>query len=596
MDTPEAVVASPREPLSFNLLMLTKRAQAQHGLRHADYTRYRQYCARRLRRLYKGLKFLHGRKKFEHKTLDEDLVEEVRHLYIPLMMSERAWAYAMEIKHELGQGGAARKRMHLLKRLRKASQHAAHLAKLCAATADGRTALEAEAYSQWMAATVLFEQEKDWEGALAKFMRTRTVYEQLSQLGDMEQQALCRERVEELEPTLRYCQYNLNQAGGTKVADLMDMSSNVPGQDLLNAKIQAVMAEERARAAEAMSEIQWQGQVLPVRNNNSRLCILNAQDIAAQIAQVTDYQQKDKLYDKVFMAYNDAKRHIRDDLSHLGGRNVQEEQLAAELNALDQAVTGMLVQQTLSRNKLLLENHQVQLEHQQEEREKSQQQQSKIKVRSEDLVKLCDNLLTNLSGLADSVSSAGGGGGSASNQCAVQEAMLLGWRAYYLGKMHIEQGNATEAYILLGKSAAHASNGLAQAASGDAGSAAELTRLRDQARSEKLRVHAESVANDALQSQGLQEGVNNMDIAHAAHLKAQRSPWLMQNLDNYAAFAGKKGEGVHLAQIPPPFQTLPAAPIVLDTAANEIQFPDLKPRMAAEQKSGISRFFGWGKK
>jgi hypothetical protein len=59
---------------------------------------------------------------------------------------------------------------------------------LCAAKADGRTALEAEAYSSWMAAMVLFEQEADWEGALNKFLRTRTVYQELAQLGDMEQQ------------------------------------------------------------------------------------------------------------------------------------------------------------------------------------------------------------------------------------------------------------------------------------------------------------------------------------------------------------------------------------------------------------------------
>ena len=33
--------AAPRQPLSFNLLKLIKAAQAQHGLRHSDYTRYR---------------------------------------------------------------------------------------------------------------------------------------------------------------------------------------------------------------------------------------------------------------------------------------------------------------------------------------------------------------------------------------------------------------------------------------------------------------------------------------------------------------------------------------------------------------------------
>ncbi|GAQ88918.1 hypothetical protein KFL_004690100 [Klebsormidium nitens] len=53
-------------PISFGILQLIKVAQKQHGLRHKDYQRYRQYCMRRLRRLYKSLKFLHGRG--THKT------------------------------------------------------------------------------------------------------------------------------------------------------------------------------------------------------------------------------------------------------------------------------------------------------------------------------------------------------------------------------------------------------------------------------------------------------------------------------------------------------------------------------------------------
>eukprot|EP00959_Pyramimonas_sp_CCMP1952_P264669 5533887-Pyramimonas_sp.AAC.2 len=87
------------------------------------------------------------------------------------MLAERAWSYAMELKKEVA--ADPRKRMHLLKRLRKAARWAAELAALCAARADTRTALEAEAYSSWMGANVLFEQEKDWDGALNKFLRTR---------------------------------------------------------------------------------------------------------------------------------------------------------------------------------------------------------------------------------------------------------------------------------------------------------------------------------------------------------------------------------------------------------------------------------------
>ena len=45
------------------ILSLIKGAQAQHGLRHGNYQRYREYCSRRLQRLRKVLKFKMGDKR-----------------------------------------------------------------------------------------------------------------------------------------------------------------------------------------------------------------------------------------------------------------------------------------------------------------------------------------------------------------------------------------------------------------------------------------------------------------------------------------------------------------------------------------------------
>jgi hypothetical protein len=70
------------------------------------------------------------------------------------------------------------------------------------------------------------------------------------------------------------------------------------------------------------------------------------------VTTLEEYSEKEKVYDKLFVAYNDAKRHIRDDLGKRTG--AAAEALGAELNALDAAVTAMLVQQTLARNTLLV--------------------------------------------------------------------------------------------------------------------------------------------------------------------------------------------------------------------------------------------------
>ncbi|KAF5743651.1 signal recognition particle subunit SRP68 [Tripterygium wilfordii] len=63
---------------SINVLQLLKFAQMQHGLRHGDYTRYRRYRTVRLRRLYKSLKFTHGRGKYTRRAITDSIVNEVR--------------------------------------------------------------------------------------------------------------------------------------------------------------------------------------------------------------------------------------------------------------------------------------------------------------------------------------------------------------------------------------------------------------------------------------------------------------------------------------------------------------------------------------
>ncbi|CAI5511873.1 unnamed protein product [Closterium sp. Naga37s-1] len=111
-----------------------------------------RYCSARLRRLFRSLRFLHGKGKYQRKSLEPNTVTDVRHLHIPLFSAERAWAYAMELKQAISEAGSAaaaqaafaRKRAHLLRRLARAARWADGFSRLCAARADSKTALEAE--------------------------------------------------------------------------------------------------------------------------------------------------------------------------------------------------------------------------------------------------------------------------------------------------------------------------------------------------------------------------------------------------------------------------------------------------------------------
>lgn len=54
---------------------------------------------------------------------------DVRYLHVPLMLAERNWAYAMQLRQEANT--EVRKKFHLIQKLRKACIYALQLEELC---------------------------------------------------------------------------------------------------------------------------------------------------------------------------------------------------------------------------------------------------------------------------------------------------------------------------------------------------------------------------------------------------------------------------------------------------------------------------------
>lgn len=103
-------------------------------MRHGDYQRYRGYCSRRIRRLRKVLKIPQGdRRHFKRRDVTESHLinprADERLLHIPLVLAERNWAYAMQLRQEANT--EPRKRFHLIQKLRKACLYALQLEELC---------------------------------------------------------------------------------------------------------------------------------------------------------------------------------------------------------------------------------------------------------------------------------------------------------------------------------------------------------------------------------------------------------------------------------------------------------------------------------
>ena len=140
----------------------------------------------------------------------------------------------MDLKNQIEQDMEPKKRHQLIRRLSKAVAHAEEFVTLVTARCDDRSSLEAEAYSAWMAGNLLLEKETDWEGALTAFFRSRQLLEGLFQVGDFDQRSTCRHFLDQVEPAVRFCEYQISRRGGAApdASGLLDAGAGGPGADV----------------------------------------------------------------------------------------------------------------------------------------------------------------------------------------------------------------------------------------------------------------------------------------------------------------------------------------------------------------------------
>lgn len=72
----------------------------------------------------------------------------------------------------------------------------------------------------------------------------RVVYEELGKYGDLDNQVLCRERVEELEPSIRYCLHKIGESN-LQASELVHIGEiEGPALDLFKAKLEVGLSSK----------------------------------------------------------------------------------------------------------------------------------------------------------------------------------------------------------------------------------------------------------------------------------------------------------------------------------------------------------------
>ncbi|KAJ8323716.1 signal recognition particle subunit srp68 [Batrachochytrium dendrobatidis] len=277
---------SVTETVSLDVLSLTNDARSTYGLRQQDYQRYREYCARRIRRVRKNTDMIQGKKRYEKKPVTPTSLVDPRSLQILLFEAERSWAYAMQLKADSQY--EPRKKHHSIKRLCRAVSSANQLHELCQLESiDHQTSLETQAYALRLAAYVHFERQ-EWQSALDVFASSRSIYDKLAHVAVTASHAtLCQAAMDEIDPNIRYCAYNLKFKGNQTddIESLLELrkTSGGPGNDLLSAKIDLLVTERMHVKARAIHTMKWHGYSMDIHNEDLMAMIMEMQEISAKI-------------------------------------------------------------------------------------------------------------------------------------------------------------------------------------------------------------------------------------------------------------------------------------------------------------------------
>lgn len=573
------------EPLVVEILPTIKEAQQSHGLRHGDYQRYRQYCARRLKRIRDSLHFKLGtRHGYKGKKITQEVVNDSRYLSILLMEAERCWSYAMELK--LFANTEPRKKFHMIRKLAKASKYADDLNKMCELErVDARTKLEAQAYKYWMTANFKFEVQ-DWRSAIDLYTQSRSIYEKLAgAFMDETTKALYLQRVEEIGPNIRYCAYNLGQ-GGTDINDLMKMRLSAVGQDMLAAKIDAAIAQTREKLASSFGEVTWQGKTVPIRNEKVRVFILRIQDQDQEIERQVQFDDKMEVFDNLLMECKDVLQVVKDELNSEMSAKKKNETNVSQLTFIKAYLQYLRLRLMIDRNLHMIDSLKERLPVLVGE----SKQTTKGKLsKPEDLIRLYDGViqsLTEMSQLSDLEDD-----NKLQEDIQAQLAAYKALRCYYIAQSYhyskkwIEAVGLYERVIKYVKDATDQLKACNNPLLNIIVNKIETTS--HQAEGYKYSAHASSI----LESSDIEGGVNKLTISDKV---------LLDRLETYQEFTSIPKKP-HLVHFPPQPEPMPCKPLFFDLALNHVELPNLEHRLEKKKEvGGISGFvkgwMGWGSK
>ncbi|XP_043469579.1 signal recognition particle subunit SRP68 [Leptopilina heterotoma] len=554
----DPVVPKDQKEYSLEILKIIKEAQQQHGLRHSDYQRYRGYCSRRLRRLRKVLKMPQGdRRHFKRRDVNSGMVSDDKFLQVPLVMAERAWSYAMQLRQE--SNTEPRKKFHLTSRLRKASTYSLQLQELIeSVNCSARTKLEAQAYVAWIHGSLHFELEL-WNSAMENLKKAQVVYENLAAALPEMEQIIYKARVEELAPSLRYCAYNIGDTSA--IDDLMQMRGQLSGE--LLASLDALITQTREKQTNA-EEVVWRGKSCGSIPPSAAAILMADSQLNQALTKANDQQAKIDLLQAHLRDYKEKINDVRE----IFKSELKNKEQATAPQHLVAYLQYIRLSRTLERNVEMIRK---------EESEKA---------KPSSIVRLYEAALHNLVELSQLQDD--------EEFMKEQEAKTKAYRAFrcfYMSQSLANVHRWKDAMVLYQRSLQHTQDALQDESLLPKDLKESLIQLKSLIEGAQYASHAHSV---------LEEGQED-DSPLNKQVKSKKP--LSERLHEYREDSVLLSKQPNVYKLPPPMQSIPCKPLFFDLAFNMVEFPDLSNKLQDQGKKGqaglsglVKGLWGWGNK
>ncbi|KAN0040038.1 hypothetical protein ACTA71_011922 [Dictyostelium dimigraforme] len=596
----------PKEKFHLDVLNFSQTSQIQFGLRLQDYKKYRQYCSKRIQRLRSQLRKQYGKKNYVNKIVigeeTEKQINDARYLQIALLKSERAWSYAMDLKAQFEKDNDSRIGFHMNRRFGKASRNSTQLYEICKLVADQYTIIEAHAYSSWMASSLSLV-KLDFKKALEEINISKTIYEKLSEQGDHSQKELYQKRIEETEPIIRFCLYNLKNEKNTTSNPISKSTLTIIEQSL-----EELNNQEKKSATTTTTTttqvIQWQSKSIKVdekldeklktfnefkkENENKLPKNSSTLDTTSNISPIFN------VYDKLVYNLINCETIVKNDLSNLVRVNLKNKTVKSEIE--EQSTKILLAYIMYHKMKYLYERNSILISMMQKvlDGEKVDESAIKKKVKKvtwNDLVRLSSiqvKVYTTMSESRDTDSNK-----EIARDQDAQLILLKSIRLYYIAVCLAKSSKFSETMAVLDRVLSNIQN-VRKTNTKNQQILNDTNELESNIKKQRSQIHANSFIQQLSENQDLKNQMSSLSIGGGGGSSTDKSNDLISGLDSFdTSFLAEK----KLVQLPPQLQPVQAKPIFFDLAFNNVTFPSLDQRKKGSSTGTPSKsLFGfWGR-